>query len=94
MKSQARKKGDPSASLLRTSSWLDAFDVGSPHAVFWTVCSSGAGTSPVGVAAAAGLIGRAAWTVLPSSDSGDKTRPEAATEDCENCSIKHCLRNF
>lgn len=48
MKSQARKKGDPSASLLRTSSWLDAFDVGSPHAVFWTVCNSGAGTSPVG----------------------------------------------
>jgi len=43
---------------------LDAFDVGSPHAVFWTVCSSGVGSSPVGVATAAGLIGRAALDCL------------------------------
>jgi len=43
---------------------LDAYDVGSPHAVFWTVCSSEAGTSPVGVAAAAGLIRRAAMDCL------------------------------
>ena len=55
-----KKKGRPVGLPLRTSSVLDAFDVGSPHAVFWTVCSSGAGTSPVGAAAAAGLIGRAA----------------------------------
>lgn len=94
MKSQARKRETRRPPFWRTSSWLDAFDVGSPHAVFWTVCSSGAGTSPVGVAAAAGLIGRAAWTVLPSSDSGVKNKPDAATEDCENCSIKHRLRNF
>jgi hypothetical protein len=43
-----KKKGRPVGLPLRTSSVLDAYDVGSPHAVFWTVCSSGAGSSPVG----------------------------------------------
>ncbi|VVM45149.1 hypothetical protein PS639_00487 [Pseudomonas fluorescens] len=55
-----KRKGRPVGLPLRTSSVLDAFDAGSPHAVFWTVCSSGADSSPVGVATAAGLIGRAA----------------------------------
>jgi hypothetical protein len=32
--------------------------------------------------------------VLPSSDSGDKNRPDTATDDCEDCSNKHHLRNF
>jgi len=59
-----KKKGRPVGLPLRTSSVLDAFDVGSPHAVFWTVCSSGASTSPVGVATAAGLIRRAALDCL------------------------------
>jgi hypothetical protein len=36
------KKGRPVGLPLRISSVLDAYDVGSPHAVFWTVCSSGA----------------------------------------------------
>lgn len=30
------------APLLGISSVLNAFDIGSPHAVFWTVCSPGA----------------------------------------------------
>src|SRR5437868_266352 len=36
------KKGKPVGLPLRTSSVLDAFDAGSPHSVFWTVCSPGA----------------------------------------------------
>jgi len=42
----------------------DAYDVGSPHIVFWTVCSSGVCQPPVGAATAAGLIGRAALDCL------------------------------
>ena len=44
----AKKKGRPVGLPLRTSSVLDACGIGSPHAVFWTVCSSGACVSPVG----------------------------------------------
>lgn len=64
------KKGRPVGLPLRISSVLDAYDVGSPHAVFWTVCSSGVmgGLSgyqaPVGAATAAGLLGRAALDCL------------------------------
>lgn len=38
----AHKKRGPLGPLLGISSWLNAFDVGSPHIVFWTVCSPGA----------------------------------------------------
>ncbi|APC17356.1 hypothetical protein BLL42_17020 [Pseudomonas frederiksbergensis] len=58
------KKRRPVGLPLRTSSVLDAFDVGSPHSVFWTVCSPGANSAPVGVVAAAGLIRRAAVDCL------------------------------
>ncbi|AZD04657.1 hypothetical protein C4K27_5498 [Pseudomonas chlororaphis subsp. chlororaphis] len=30
---------------MRISSVLDAYGAGSPHAVFWTVCSPGAGST-------------------------------------------------
>jgi len=43
-----RKKREPTGSLLNTSSVRDAFDVGSPHAVFWTVCSPGACSTLLG----------------------------------------------
>jgi len=57
---RTNKKGRPVGRPLRFSSWLNAFDVGSPHPVLWTVCSPGAGATRWGWRAAAGLIRRAA----------------------------------
>ncbi|OXS20792.1 hypothetical protein CGU37_16915 [Pseudomonas fluorescens] len=45
---KAKEKGRPVGHPLRISSWLNAFDVGSPHAVLWTVCSLEAGSTLLG----------------------------------------------
>ena len=45
---KAKRKGQPVGRPLRTSSWLNAYDVGSPHAVLWTVCSLEAGSTLLG----------------------------------------------
>ncbi|CDF95427.1 hypothetical protein BN844_5162 [Pseudomonas sp. SHC52] len=88
------KKGRPVGLPLRTSSVLDAFDVGSPHAVFWTVCSSGVCQHRWVPRPQPACLGGLHWTVCPSSDLGDKNRPGPPTDDCEDCLNKHHLRNF
>jgi hypothetical protein len=45
---KAKRKGRPVGHPLRTSSGLNAYDVGSPHAVLWTVCSLEAGSTLLG----------------------------------------------
>ena len=50
--------------------------------------------NPAGVAAAAGLIGRAAMDCCPGGDSVDKDTRLRPTDDCEDCVNKQCLRNF
>lgn len=47
-KDARKEKGRPVGHPLRTSSMLNAFDVGSPHAVLWTVCSLEAGSTLLG----------------------------------------------
>ncbi|OPA97486.1 hypothetical protein BFW87_07290 [Pseudomonas fluorescens] len=45
---KTKKKGRPVGHPLRILSVLNAFDVGSPHAVLWTVCSLEAGSTLLG----------------------------------------------
>jgi len=60
----AIKKGSLRGPLLRISSVLDAYDAGSPHIVFWTVCSPGACPTLFGLAAATDLIRRVALDAM------------------------------
>jgi len=43
---------------------LNAFDVGSPHAVLWTVCSLEAGSTLLGWRPQPAWLGELLWTVV------------------------------